>query len=513
MNIAVDVMSIRVDGSAGGATGFAIELIRGFAAREDVNVFVLCADWNIAYLGEILPKNVTLCQMTGKRFNCRIGIVDRVLNYADSIMNKDILKKHHIDILFCPFSAATYRCDGIPTVSTILDIQHEYYPQFFSATELRTRKNFYRDIVENVEWVVCISDYTKKTFCEKYGFPIERANTIYIAVQNRFSEEDTSILKKLEVKKEEYLVFSANFWEHKNHKMLLIAYSMYVNNGGTLKLVLTGNPLEEQAFYDDMIKKLGLEGKVLITGYVSEKELYAILNNSKGIIYPSLFEGFGIPVVEAMHMHKLIASSNMTSLPEIGCEAIHYFDPRKPDEILKGIEYIDKNSMTEEIVSEYNSKLKEYEPEAMIQQYMNVFKDIIENKGKYSGGVCLQERVTGIYEDGWAGKKVVVRQSGRQGCKVRIKLNQPKYVRRIIKMMVVSGEKREQITLRRGKSIEHEIDITDENAKLEFVFSTAWKPRRGFKVVDDRALSVIVEDLRRIDKAGNSISLISEEMK
>ena len=508
MNIAVDVLSIRVDGSAGGATGFALELIKGFAALEDNKVVVLCADWNIEYLKSILPSNIIFCQMTGQGVNTKSNIINKGIMYIDNMLRKNTLRKHNIDILFCPFSAATYRSKDIPTVSTILDIQHEYYPQFFDANELRARRSFYRDIVTNVERVVCISDYTKKTFCEKYGFPEKKAETIYIAVQNRFKEEDRAILKKLDIKEAEYLVYSANFWEHKNHKLLLTAYAMYVHNGGSLKLVLTGNPLSEQEFYDNMINTMGLNGKVLITGYVSEKELYAILLHSKGLIYPSLFEGFGIPVVEAMYMNKLIACSNMTSLPEIGCEAICYFDPRKPDEILRGIEYIDNNHVTEELKTEYSNKLKEYQTDVMIQKYMDVFKDTIENREKYLESGFL-ETVDGIYTDGWASKRIVICKRNCVGSKISMRISWPTFAVGAVEMKVNKGTQIEQIRVKRGESLQYDIPITEPQFKAVFEFSRTWNAAWTSKGQDLRRLSVKVEELKLIDEYGNADSILS----
>ena len=147
MNVAVDVLSIRPDGSAGGATGYAIELIKGMAKRKDIKVTVLCADWNIEYLSDILPKKVTLRQMTGTTKETGIKILNRGLAFLDDKHRRKVLQRDKIDVLFCPFSAPTYRDPDVPTVSAILDIQHEFYPQFFSKEELGARRNFYRDIV------------------------------------------------------------------------------------------------------------------------------------------------------------------------------------------------------------------------------------------------------------------------------------------------------------------------------------------------------------------------------
>ena len=137
---------------------------------------------------------------------------------------------------------------------------------------------------------------------------------------------------------------------------------------------------DRDEYFLDVINKLGLKDKVVVTGYLSNQELHGLFRGMKGLIFPSLFEGFGIPVVEAMYFHKLIASSNLTSLPEIGCDSIFYFNPKKPDEVLDAINYLFRHEMTFEMTEDYDKKLVEYHPQIMIQKYMDVFKLAIANR-------------------------------------------------------------------------------------------------------------------------------------
>lgn len=492
MKIAVDVLSIRPDGSAGGATGFALELIRGLASRQEVQVLVLCADWNIKYLKANLPKNIQFYQVMGEYCLTGVAGIDKVINWIKQrLQSKSVLSKNGIDILYCPFSAATYKEKGIPTVSTILDIQHEYYPQFFEPQELVHRRKFYQDIVKRVERVTCISDYTKKTFCEKYGFPIERAQTIYIAIQNRFSGENETILDRLDVRNQQYIVYPANFWEHKNHKLLLNAFAMYVHQNKDLKLVLTGNPLEQTEYYKSLLKAMNISEYVVITGYVTNEELYSILKNAKGLIYPSLFEGFGIPVVEAMHLHKLIACSNLTSLPEIGCDAICYFNPKKPDEILRGIYYLAENSVTNEIIREYDEKLKDYETDKMVEAYLKVFQNTINCKED----LVFQEEVTGIYPDGWSGSEVTVQLKNKIGGKVRIAISLPDFIRAKEKITLNHNGMVRQIVMQPGETIELEEKINNNCCAISISVNKLWSPKAVLKSEDARELGVMVNEL------------------
>lgn len=504
MKIAVDVLSIREDGSAGGATGFALELIKGFAKTPGIQVLVLCANWNVKLLKKVLPGNVEFCQVVGERRYTGIARIDGYINRLfNKVQNGSVLSKNKVDILYCPFSAATFKEKGIPAVSTILDIQHEFYPQFFAPQELQHRRNFYRDIVKKVEWVTCISDYTKETFCEKYEYPMERAETIYIAIQNRFDKEDESILERLDIRNQKYIVYPANFWEHKNHKLLLNAFAMYAAEHRDMKLVLTGNPLEQKEYYENLLKALKIEDLTVITGYVSNEELYSILKNAKGLIYPSLFEGFGIPVVEAMHLQKLIASSNKTSLPEIGCEAICYFDPRKPDEILKGIRYLAETEINDDIKAEYAEKLKEYETDKMVKEYLRVFENVINNKDE----LVFREGVDGIYPDGWSMTEVSVSLKDRTGGKIKGKLVLPEFVNDKIKVTIEQKRNSNEVLMEKGQVFEWTEDISDKRMDLSIRMSKTWSPKVVLKSEDDRQLGVMVEELLLITEQGEVINL------
>lgn len=497
MRIAIDLTPVRPDGSAGGATGFAIELIKGFSAVQGVQVMVLCADWNIKLLKNSLPMGIQLCKMTG---GIKITGIAPIDNFIDRLISKFrprfALSKNKVDILYCPFGAPTYREKGIPTVSTILDIQHEYYPQFFTPEELSNRRRFYQDIVKKVEKVVCISDYTKMTFCEKYGYPLERAQTIYIAIQNRFTDEDERILDKLSIRGQKYIVFPANFWEHKNHKLLLNAFSMYTNGNRDMKLVLTGNPLDQTDYYYQLIEALKIDDLTVITGYVTNEELYSILKNAKGLIYPSLFEGFGIPIVEAMHIHKLIASSNLTSLPEIGCDGIFYFNPRKPDDILKGIQFLSENEMNSQIIEQYSLKLKEYEAEKMVSEYLKIFEEVIAQ----SRDSLFEEEVSGIYPDGWSGASIILQMKDRVGDSVKLKLCLPEFVKNSLRVTMDINGKSRKFVLKSGETINigERIEHNEETIKIQL--SRTWSPKDVMKSEDARKLGVMVEELLLISK-------------
>ncbi len=489
MRIAVDLTPIRPDGSAGGATGVAIELLKAMVSQKKAELVLLCADWNREYLRDIFGNTVEYKEVLKGRGAAKKNIFSRVINkFVISPLKKANAVNYSADMLFCPFSAVNFRQWNVPVVSTIHDIQHEFYPQFFTPEELQHRRKFYKNIVKKAERVICVSDYTKQTFCECYGYSEVKATTVYNAIQERFVEEDRDILAKLNVEQNEYIVFPANFWEHKNHKLLLNAFGMYGTKHETGKLVLTGNALGQEEYYNQLIEAMNLKGRVVITGYLKEAELYAVLNNAKGLIYPSLFEGFGIPLVEAMQMNKLVASSNLTSLPEVGCDSIYYFNPKKPDEILKGIEFLFQTDMNEEIVADYKLQLQKYTTDTMMEQYLAVFREVIECGAEEESSVSVE----GIWGDGWSQKIATFHVVQHKGDVLSVFFRMPEQLDKRLKIYVKNGNEKTQFSPVWGEENEIAEIIKEDKVDVQLILSATWNPEKVMHSGDNRELGVLI---------------------
>lgn len=537
MKIAIDVTPLRPDGSGGGAMNLCLNLIDGFVKEPDVRVVLLCSGWNKNYLENRYATRVEYIVMVespqapasaNQKTEKKEGILQKlrvvlqkfpglykflkrikgVLNRFFNRKQKDIVLPDNAkaDILFCPFSSPNYKQNGIPTVSIIHDIQHEYYPQFFTPEENAHRTAFYNRIVKNVEAVICVSDYTKMTFVEKYPYPNECAYTVHSAIQNRFfGKPNMSILDKLNLNQGSYILYPANFWEHKNHKLLLQAFSMYIHQGNTGKLLLTGNALGKEKKFEALFEGLGIKDHVIIAGYVAEEELYGLYTGAKGVIFPSLFEGFGIPVVEAMHIDKLIACSNLTSLPEIGCDAIHYFNPKRPDEIVEGIRYLFETEMTDEIRESYHKRLQDFSNEKMIRGYMEVFKRVIADKERY----VYNDQCEGISPDHWSADQVFIQPAASVGAELKLTLQWPGLPLPDAQIdMRVTGEEPCRIEMKPGQTREFSWKVEYINWECRMDVLTMWKPSEVLQSEDQRSLGICVLNAELIYPDGSVKSLI-----
>jgi len=135
-----------------------------------------------------------------------------------------------------------------------------------------------------------------------------------------------------------FLYYPAATWPHKNHLSLLEAVRMLKESHGfDGELVLTGISKGAHRAIMDEIRRMGVEGMVRILGYLPPDELPYVYNLARLMVFPSLFEGFGIPLVEAMASGCPVICSNVTSIPEVVGDAAVLFDPQSPEEIATAI--------------------------------------------------------------------------------------------------------------------------------------------------------------------------------
>lgn len=231
---------------------------------------------------------------------------------------------------------------GFPGVLTIHDLQHLHYPQFFSEAEYEERERLYRESAERAAHVICISEFTRQHVHRQYGIPLEKMSAVWnIPSRNVWHplKESTKVamLERMGLKGQ-FFFSPAHCWPHKNHERLVEAFHRITSElPGDLKLVMTGNPFPEDHPAVALIRDYDLSSRVMHLGYRSPLEMRALFQGCLALVFPSLFEGFGMPVAEAMIAGKPVLCSNVTSLPELAGNAALTFDPNKVEEIAQSM--------------------------------------------------------------------------------------------------------------------------------------------------------------------------------
>lgn len=236
----------------------------------------------------------------------------------------------------CNYSFPDMR--SFPNVLTALDLQHVHFPEFFSREAWAEREKLYRESVHHATHIICISDYTRMDLHKSYGVPLEKMTTVWI-IPSRAAWLKIEARQRRELLagmglRGRFLFYPAHCWPHKNHQRLVEAFKMVeAELPGDMQLVLTGKQFDEHHPARQLIEAENLQGRVVHLGYRSPLEIRALYGGAHALVFPSLFEGFGMPVAEALIAGCPVACSNATSLPEIAGDAALYFDPNDTKEI------------------------------------------------------------------------------------------------------------------------------------------------------------------------------------
>lgn len=226
-------------------------------------------------------------------------------------------------------------------VLLVTDIQHEFHPEFFAPGLLAERRALFGDGLRRADHVCAISEFTKRTLLERAGVPAGKVSVTPLAAAARFhpgpDREDARRRAALGLEAG-YLFFPAHTWPHKNHRAAIEALRLLRDRHGLApRLVCSGNPREAQAALEAQIAHAGLGRQVRFVGYVPPEDMPALYRGAAALVFPSLFEGFGMPVLEAMACGCPVVSSNRTSLPEVAGDAALLVDPEDAEALADAV--------------------------------------------------------------------------------------------------------------------------------------------------------------------------------
>ena len=249
------------------------------------------------------------------------------------------------DVFHHPLTVLNPRGLPFPAVLTFHDLQQEYYPEFFSAEELRKRRESYLVSVQEAHSIIAVSAHAKKGLVEQYDIPENKIKVVYHGFADSFrriSEPATldESVRRYDLRRP-FMIYPAATWPHKNHLRLLSVVKRLADQGRfDGELLLTGAEMTVHDQVRSEISRLGLEKTVRWLGYLPHADLPCLYNLARLMVFPSLFEGFGLPVLEAMACGCPVACSKTTSLPEVVGGSALLFDPESEEEMAEALEHL-----------------------------------------------------------------------------------------------------------------------------------------------------------------------------
>ena len=313
-------MLTLVPGVMGGSETYARELTKALArvGRLEYRVFVPPAAEDA---GGGLPTRAVAEYRATRSAAGRAAAMARAALAPGRL--REAMRLGELDAIHFPFTVMLPPPGQVPAATTILDLQHEEHPEFFSRAQLLYRRRFYRRPLLESDFVITISEHARRTILDRYPLEPDRVRAIHLAVDHGTFTPDGR-------PRESFLLYPANGWPHKNHPRLFEALALVRRERPELRLVLTG------AGHDALTLPDGVESR----GHVPLAELVRLYRTAAAVVYPSLYEGFGMPCLEAMSCGAPVAASNVASLPEVCGDAAVYLDPDSVESVADAIQRV-----------------------------------------------------------------------------------------------------------------------------------------------------------------------------
>jgi len=279
------------------------------------------------------------------------------------------------NILFCPAHYAP-RLSPVPTVVTIHDLAYFYYPDEFLKKDLYQLMNWTKYSIQKANKIIAVSKSTKDDIKKFYDIAESKIEVIYNGF--RTSNETRFQNSKFEIPNAKYLLYVGTIQPRKNISNLLEGFKKVLVRYPDLKLYLVGRKgwLYESIFRK--VEELNLKKNVIFTGYISNSHLDYLYKHAEAFILPSLYEGFGLPLLEAMSRNLPVLSSNTASLPEIGGNACLYFDPTSSEDIKdKIIELLTNRTLQQHLVKKGKERVQLFSWEKCGEETLKIIKSRI----------------------------------------------------------------------------------------------------------------------------------------
>ena len=249
----------------------------------------------------------------------------------------DELDLFHAQFIVPPF----LRCK---TVTTIPDIAYEHHPDFFPARQRAWLKTLVRESAKRANHIITVSEHSKRDLIQTYGIGEEKITVTYEGAGDEFVPSDREKAKKLLTRKYhidgDFILYLGRLQARKNLMRLVNAYARIRSAGFPHKLVLAGQ--QDSLFQPVLarIRHLKLQNDVILPGYVAAADVPAFYNAAEVFVYPSLYEGFGLPLTEAMACGVAVVTSRGSSLEEVAGDAAVLVDSLDEISIADGLKQV-----------------------------------------------------------------------------------------------------------------------------------------------------------------------------
>ncbi|MEW6088478.1 MAG: glycosyltransferase family 1 protein [bacterium] len=324
MKIGLDVSPIA-GGNWTGVGNYIINIVSNLARIDKENLYYLC------YRFAHLKNRARILKI--HQDNIKTKIIQEPFNFIFQLK---------IDIFhgLADRLPGFYRCKKIVTIHDIGSVVLE--GNYSSGHFKDMMKKRYEKMLDRkqADLVITVSEFTKREIIKHFSYPGENIRVVYPGVRKMFKPQSESSINSAKEKyaiKRDYYLYVGAITLRKNISRIIKAFKIFSDKNKTIDLILAGNLSYGNEEILDEIIKLGLDERVKLTGYIKNEELVSLYCGAKALVFPSLYEGFGLPVIEAMACGTPVIVSNTASMPEVVASAGCLVDPEDVSDIARNL--------------------------------------------------------------------------------------------------------------------------------------------------------------------------------
>ena len=248
--------------------------------------------------------------------------------------------------IFLSFDGFTSLNLRIPVVTAIHDLAYVHYPGYMKSSDLRFYQKFQKKFARKSAKILTVSRFSATDIREQYGIDARKIDVVYNG--SRFEHQppatDPTVLDRFDLESGKYYIYTGSLHPRKNISRLIQGFERSQSaRVQQVRLVLVGRKAWDADPVIDSIQRSPVSDQIVHTGYLPDAELWTLLCHAVSLCYVSLFEGFGVPVLDAFHAEVPVICSNSTSLKEIAGQSARLVDEGNPDDIARAIDEVYQN--------------------------------------------------------------------------------------------------------------------------------------------------------------------------
>ena len=348
--VAVDLTPMKPGGANGGVKPAILALLVEIGSQAGdalVFLFLTNSTTHEEARGVARPCDLLVCVEEDPACRLQLKKTSRSGEFKFLSPPDDLLDQLGVDILYRPFASSTLPAKEIPVVALITDLLQRDFPLAMTGAQVEEQETCIQRTLKAATRVQSVSRSGVERLMAHYPMASGKLFYTYLPVHARLDTPGIAgakLSRKLSFAKP-FFFYPADLRKHKNHETLLLAYRLYREQAGgeAWDLVLTFPEDKRAGEIKELIEILGIADTVHLPGYVTDSELRSLWQKAGALVFPSLHEGLGLPLLEAMHYGAPILSGHEFSLKEIVGDAYYPMDPRKPESIAEALSTVSRD--------------------------------------------------------------------------------------------------------------------------------------------------------------------------